>query len=860
MRVSTHGIGRKLPAVLLFLSGIGLGALVVLHPTAENEERDLQRLRQEWFYRQRAFPHTHVPARAREFALQQLKQKLRLEQSARAANPNAIAVANPVWHFVGPRPIQTPYSAPIVSGRVSALAVDPNNVSVVYLGAAQGGVWKTTNGGSSWMPLTDNAESTAIGSIAIDPSNSNVIYVGTGEENFSGDSYYGAGILKSTDAGGSWTQICGPFCGPTASDAYYGGGAHIGALAVSPSNSQVLLAAAAVLFHDGIYRSTDGGSSWNQVVTDNPGNSVVFDPTDGDIAYASIGNVFAGGAESVLKSTDGGATWDDANGSGGNALDLSRAGRIVLALARSSGSTLYASVAEVSTGNLSGFYKTTDGGDNWTRLSATPDYCTPQCGYDNVVAVQPTNPNVIYAGGAFVTTLVRSTDGGASWSLLQSAQNSGFLHADMHALEFSSDGNTLYLGNDGGAYVATQVTDPTPSFTALNNTLGITQYYPGIASHPTSAAPMLGGTQDNGTVLYSGIPTWQNVTCGDGGYTVIDPRNPSTMYTGCQLINLLKSTSSGTFGTWNQVINGINTTDRVDFIPPFVMDPSNSQKLYFGSYRIYQTNDGAASWTAISPDLTSGDSFFGVISAIAVAPSNSSTVYVGTMDGLVQVTTNANAGPAATWTNVSAGLGTRGVTSVAVDPATSMTAYAALSGFAGFDNMVGHVFKTTNGGSSWLDISGDLPNTPVNFLATAPDAPNTLFVATDIGVFYTTNGGAQWQSLVNSLPQVAVLGLSLQASSRSLRAATHGRGMWEVDVSSIAPLALRVISVTHPSSNTIHLQCHGVANAVNRIESSSSPSAQTFGPLASAMANTNGDFVYDDTNAGVKKFYRIAYP
>ena len=779
----------SLLALPLFSAGFALLALSL--QTQEREERDLPRQRQDWFYRQRAYPNTYVPAGAHQRALEQLEQKVTAEEAARATFAPSVPSSNPSWTFVGPQPINTPYTDPVVSGRVTALAIDPRNVDIVYLGGAQGGVWKTTNGGTNWTPLTDRQASTAIGSIALDPSNSNTIYAGTGEENFSGDSYYGAGILKSTNGGATWTRFCGPFCGPV--------GARIGGLTVHPTNRQILLAAVEMLSQDGVYRSVDGGNSWIRVLSGNPADSVLFAPTNGNVAYASLGNSFTGGTTGVFKSTNGGQTWTAANGTGVNVLNLTNAGRIALAMAPSNSATLYAGIANVNTGNLLGFYKTTDGGANWRHLTSTPDYCTPQCSYDDVIAVQPTNPNVVFAGGAFTTTLVRSLNGGTTWTTLQSAQNGGFLHADTHALSFFADGNTLYLGNDGGAYVTTQITAANPSFTALNSTLGLTQFYPGLSIHPTNASVAIGGTQDNGTAIYSGALTWNQVACGDGGYTAIDFITPATMYAACQQFNIFKSTSSGTFGSWNVALNGINTGDRVDFIPPLVMDPSNSQTLYFGTNRVYQTTNGASRWTAISPDLTGGNSFFGVLSTIAVAPHNSNTVYVGTMDNRVQVTTNAGAGPSSTWTNVSAGLPPRVVTHVAVDPTISTTAYATFSGFTGFGDNLGHVFKTTNRGSAWTDISGDLPNTPINFLVIDPDAPSTLFVATDVGVFYSATGGTSWTSLVNRLPRIAVLGLTLHKPSGTLRASTHGRGAWDINIADFTPGPPSV--TTNPATN-----------------------------------------------------------
>jgi photosystem II stability/assembly factor-like uncharacterized protein len=847
-------------SLLLFLAGFGLLAVALALQAPEREERDVQRQRQDWFYRQRAYPHTYVPAGAHQRALEQLEQKVTAEEAARATFAPSVPASNPPWTFIGPQPIDTPYTNPVISGRVTSLAINPGNVHTVYLGGAQGGVWKTTNGGTTWTPLTDRQASTAIGSIALDPSNSSTIYVGTGEENFSGDSYFGAGILKSTNGGTTWTHFCGPFCGPVGQDGFYGGGARIGGLAVHPTNGQILLAAVALLSQDGVYRSADGGNSWTRVLTGNPANSVLFDPSNGNVAYASLGNSSSGGTEGVFKSTNGGQTWTAANGTGGSRLNLTNAGRIVLAMAPSSSTTLYAGIANSNTGGLVGFFKTTDGGTHWTHLTSTPDYCTPQCGYDHVIAVQPTNPNVVFAGGAFTTTLVRSLNGGTTWATLQSAQNGGLLHADMHALSFFPNGNTLYAGNDGGAYVTTQITASNPSFTALNSTLGLTQFYPGLSIHPTNATIAIGGSQDTGTVIYSGALTWNNVVCGDGSYTAIDFNTPATMYAACQQFNIFKSISNGAFGSWNAALNGINTGDRVDFIPPLVMDPSNSHTLYFGTNRVYQSTNGASSWTAISPDLTGGDSFFGVLSTIAVAPNNSNTVYVGTMDNRVQVTTNAGAGTLATWTNVSAGLPPRVVTHVAVAPTTSTTAYATFSGFTGFGDNLGHVFKTTNGGSAWRDISGDLPNTPVNFLVIDPDAPSTLFVATDVGVFYSTTGGTSWTSLVNGLPHIAVLGLTLHHPSGTLRASTHGRGAWDINIANFTPgppavttnLATNVASFSailngslnpRGSTTTVHFQ-YGPTTSYGFTTPMQTQTGNTFRTISANIGSLSANAIY----------------
>jgi len=249
----------RMGACMLVLTVCCLCAPVAAQEGSSQEEatRDLVQERAAWFYWQRAYPYLSVPAGARLQALQQLRQHLATEAANRQFSQAAASI--PTWTFIGPQPITGPDSDPVVSGRVTALAVDPRNANIVYLGGAVGGVWKTTDGGATWTPLTDTQASLAVGSIALDPTHPDTVYVGTGEDNSSGDSYYGAGILKSMDGGTTWAQFCGPFCGPTNGGGDTGGGAHIGGLAVHPTNSQVLLAAVALVAKDGVYRSTDGG-------------------------------------------------------------------------------------------------------------------------------------------------------------------------------------------------------------------------------------------------------------------------------------------------------------------------------------------------------------------------------------------------------------------------------------------------------------------------------------------------------------------------------------------------------------------------------------------------------------------------
>jgi len=817
-----------IPALtFIVLVGAALGQRTAL--TSENHF-DKIRERMDWFYRQRAFPLKHIPPGARLKALQQLN---RMSASAEKASLNSPS-SSLTWTLIGPQPTNPNLNfsydgAPNVSGRVTALAVDPTNPIIVYLGAAEGGVWKTTNGGTSWTPLTDTQVSLAVGSIAIDPSNHATVYVGTGEGNNNQDVYYGAGILKSTDGGSTWTRLSGPFVGPFGSF-NLDGGAFIGALAVSPANSQVLLAgilSTSTTNGSGVYRSADGGNTWTLALgIDDRGTAALFDPTNGNIAYAALGAPLAASPapfgdpllqNGIYKSTDGGQTWTKVLLETSNII-----GRIALTIAPSSSTTLYAAIADATTSSnsLRAVVKTTDGFKTFTTLTNAPDFCNPQCWYNNVVAVAPNNPNVVYAGGLNQEpnfpdhTVIRSLDGGNSWSVISVGANGGTVHTDTHALAFSGDSSTLYVGSDGGVWSTTNVATAPVNWNSLNSTLALTQFYGGLSMHPTNPSLGFGGAQDNGVQQYTGSLTWSVVACGDGGYTAIDFVTPTTVYAdganGC----LVKSTLSGDPGTFTQETMGIAPIcvlpgvpplcDNASFIPPLVMDPSNSSTLYYGTSRVYQTTDGAGTWTPISPPFTATPT--GTLTTIAVAPGNSNTVYAGSNDVTVgvtaiAVTTNAGSGASANWSQVSPPC-PRFVTDIAVDPVSSTTAYVTYSGFSGFNgDTVGHVFKTTNGSASFSDISGNLPNIPVNAIVVDPDVANTLYIATDIGVFVTSNGGTAWSMLGTGLPNVAVLALSFQHATRTLRAGTHGRSAWDLSLSTVAPGGFSLLS--NPSSLNI---------------------------------------------------------
>lgn len=774
------------------------------------ERADRTRRRQEEFYRQRAYPGDRLPSGARAAAVAEMERMIAAERTLQAGK-----AAGAAWTLIGPRPTNTlaengpggngsPYSA----GRVAALAVDPRDANVAYLGAAAGGVWKTTDGGQNWRPLTDDQPSLATGSIALAPSNPDVVYVGTGEDNNSGDSYYGAGVLKSTDGGSTWTQLAGPFVGPFNSSRVSGGGARIASLAVHPSDPNIVLAAAdrTPPSASGIYRTADGGQTWTLVLAGAVGTEVVFNPADPTIAYAALGTSGGNTLNGVYKSIDGGVTWKASGGSGGSALPAANLGRITLALAPSSPDVLYAgiqSAASNSFGRLLGMFKSTDGAQTWTLLPS-PDYCAPQCSYDNVIRVHPTNPNLVVAAGL---PPFRSTNGGLTWSNIAVGSSGIAAHTDHHALAFSTDGR-LYDGNDGGAFSTSNVATAPPIWTNLNATLAITEFSSNVSIHPSNPSIAYAGTQDNGTQMYSGNLAWDEFVGGDGGRTAIDAAIPSIVYGNFFGINTYKlnglTSVSNLFDTFTlsypYLTNGIASGDRSQFYAPMVMDPSNPVRLYIGTQRLYQTNDGAGTWTAISPDLTSSNN--GTITAIAVSPSFPAAVAIGTNNGRVQVTNTALNGGVAGWNDRTTGLPGRPIAQVAFDPITVTTLYAIVSGFSGFPltDRAGHVFKSTDFGETWNDISGNLPNIPVNDIVVEPDQTNVLYVATDIGVFQSSDGGATWSTLSNGLPRVLVQSLNLHRPSRTLRAVTQSRSMWDLSVPLAGSSSAPQISAVAPAS------------------------------------------------------------
>ena len=757
------GIGRILSVLfLLFVLSFFLWKFSnshLPHRIPDQQEEAAEKLKpNDWFYLQRSYPERQLDYRAWRAAWQQA-QFFRQQQSLETM----------YWTSAGPTNI---------GGRVTCIAVHPSQPNRIWIGAADGGVWVSGNGGVEWTPVFDFNQSLSIGALAIDPNDPNTVYVGTGEANASGDSYPGNGLFRTTDGGLTWQYL-------GLEHSYY-----IARIAINPQNTQnIFVAATGLLFgknpERGIYRTLDGGNTWERVLYISDSTAaidVVINPVNPNIVYAAMWERIrrpnhrqAGGITSgIYKSTDGGTTWTQlTNGLPPNSPTV---GRIGLTISPSNPDVLYAIYAD-HPGYFMGLYKTVNGGSSWFSVGSGLSQLFSSYGwYFGQVYVDPSNPNIVYALGL---DLYKSTNGGATWN------NIGWsMHVDHHAIWVDpNDSNHLIVGNDGGVYISQ---NGGASFNKVNY-LPITQFYAGTVdfNHPEK---LYGGTQDNGTVR---TPTgqlndWEEIYGGDGFYVIVDPNNSNIIYAEYQYGGLGKSTDGGYF--FSSATNGINSNDRRNWMVPVVMDPNNSNILYYGTYRVYRTVDGAGYWSPISSDLSNGPYpgglSYGTITAIAVAPSNPNTVYAGTDDGNVWCTD----GSISNWVNISGTLPQRWVTSIAVHPSNDQVALVTYSGYK-HNEYIGYIFRTTDKGQTWTDITGNLPQAPINKVIIDPDYPHIYYIGTDVGVFFTPDSGTTWQMLGQNLPNSVVMDLILHQPTRTLVAVTHGRSMYKIDISGISEIA-----------------------------------------------------------------------
>ncbi len=650
------------------------------------------------------------------------------------------------WTFAGPSSIASEYWSgnTKASGRVVSIAPHPTDPNTCYAGSASGGLWKTTDGGASWNPLTDQLSILNSGYVVVDPSNHNIVYYGTGEY-WTGSS--GDGLFRSLDAGTTWTRI--------ATTAQVG--SQITGIAVSPLNTAIIH----LTSNTGTYVSFDAGATWSQRLSGTC-PSLALDPINPS-------NVLVGrSGQGVYKSTNGGLTYSKLGGG----LPASSIGLVLVDLCDASPDDMYAAIIG-SHGSVNGLYRSMDGGASWVKKVATPNFCSPQCWYDAYVAVDPTDPEVVYLGGVdprYATAgVIKSTNGGDSW-VEKSAFSGGTLHPDHHAMVFGP-GNTIWEGNDGGVWTSTNGGN---SWTNCNNGMGTAQLYT-IALHPAIANKMLGGTQDNGTPEKTDASNeWPQLQAGDGGFSAFDHLSLTRRYTTYVYLTVYRWNSGN-----SRNITGPWGSDSTNWVSPLVIDPVTPTTLFAGTNRVWRTTNATVTnptWTAISTNAVGGG---GTLNTIAVAPSNTSVVYTGSSNGKVYHTSDLS-----TWNNRSTGLPTSGVSDIIVSPLDAAEAFASFYSSTG-----GRVYRTTNSGVTWSAVGTSLPSgvVPRALEVDFDFAARALYVGAGAGFYHSLDGGATWTRNDASFPNVNVGDIAIDRMRRKVVVGTYGRGAWIADLPNPCP-------------------------------------------------------------------------
>jgi photosystem II stability/assembly factor-like uncharacterized protein len=761
-----------------------------------------------------------LPRGADQLPLEQLvwaREDVKRRQDDLARRRGAVGFAGvTTWEEIGPDN---------VGGRTRALVIDPTNPQVMYAGGVAGGVWKTTNGGGSWSALDDTMLNLAVTSLAMDPNDPQTIYAATGEGFFNIDSVRGLGIFKTTDGGATWTQLAGTVSGVPTGAFYY-----VNDVVISPNDSSRIYAAT----RTGVWRSSDAGASWEIAISN--GNQIADAPVksngsgvgctelairedtgpgpDSDVLLAAFGSFDPDG---LFRSTDGGDTWTQLNLPGSQTATVQ--GRMSLAIAPSDNDVMYVCMASNDftqfAGTIVDVFRSTDGGNTWqARLASGNDanrtlltnplafICggSPQFAqgwYDNVIAVDPVDPDIVWVGGI---DMFRSDDAARNFEIASywflSPGDGLYNHADHHAIVFHPDydgvnNTTMFTGNDGGVHktdvaridlnldICPTLLPDTQIWQPLNNGYGVTQFYHGDSGPPTTSI-YGGGTQDNGTNLITttaGNRSWIEISGGDGGYFFIDPRNTNVMYAATTSISIIKSTNGG--NSFSSATSGI--FDSGLFIAPYALDQTTPDILWAGGNRPWRSTDAAESWQSAGAGFVP-DGFFAQTSAIAISESDNDVVYFGFNTGHIARTDNGLSDlPSWEIFGPLNGLPLFGyISSIAIDPNDPQTAYASSSTFN-----VAHVLRTRDGGRNWESIDGiafaGVPDIPVHWITLRECEPGTLFAGTELGVFASEDDGATWEPVNFGFPNTVVETLDWQGPDR-LIAFTHGRGAFRAEL------------------------------------------------------------------------------
>ena len=685
----------------------------------------------------------------------------------------------------------------MTSGRVISLAVHPKNRALFYVGVASGGVWKTTNAGISFTPVFDNEASYSIGVVTLDPKNPNTVWVGTGENNSQRSVGYGDGVYKSDDGGKSWKNV-----GLKTSE-------HIGRIIVDPRDSNVVyVAAQGPLWgpggERGLYKTTDGGKTWKQIlkISDDTGvNDVAIDPANPDVLIASAWQrrrhfytLVNGGPESALyKSNDAGATWRKVKIIPAN----EELGRINFVFSPAQAGLVYARVEAAN--KAGGVFRSTDSGESWTRQN--PFEGLPM--YYNQIFADPKNPDRIYLDD---TTFRVSEDGGKTLRSLGERRK----HVDSHVIWIDPDDTDfIMVGCDGGLY---ESHDRGRLWRFFPN-LPVTQFYDVAIDNSKPFSYVYGGTQDNASVggpsrtkSSAGILSsdWFITVFGDGFTSKVDPEDPNTVYAEWQGGGLVRYDRR----TGEHV--GIKPQEgkgeiglRWNWDSPLIVSPHSHTRVYFAANKLFRSDNRGDSWRAVSPDLTraldrnklpvfgkilnadvvaknQSTALYSNISAVAESPKKEGLLYVGTDDGLVQVSDNGGGA----WRKIEAFPDVPPsvyVSRVVPSQFSETTVYVALDNHQNSD-FKPYLLKSSDKGATWTSIAGDLPTKGTVYgFAEDPVNPNLLFAGTEFGLYFTVDGGKKWTRLKTGLPTIAVRDIAIQKRDNDLAIATFGRGFYILD-------------------------------------------------------------------------------
>jgi photosystem II stability/assembly factor-like uncharacterized protein len=635
------------------------------------------------------------------------------------------------------------------SGRMNCIAFHPLDTNIIYLGSPCGGLWKTTNGGSTWVSKTDYFPSLGVSEIVFNPKNPDIMYMATGDKDaaYFISNPYSYGLLKSTDGGESWDT--------TGLKHLFKDQMTIQRLIIHPTQPNILLAAVTGENGSlkGIWRTTDGGTNWKNVIG-GAKYDIEFNPANPNIVYASA-------YKYLTRSTDAGATWINIVS---DSLPKNEVTYAKIAVSPANPHIVFAQFLNPNTGYTYGLYKSSDDAISWRKINSQE--ISIQSGYDWVLTMSELDSNLIFYGGQ---ELFGSYDGGKSTVYFPSG------HVDHHGLDYRPGTNVLYNCNDGGIYKSY---NNAKNWQNLNKTLQTFQYYR-LGGSLTNKDLIITGAQDNGTQKHT-IPSWLQIgQLADGAECIVDYNDPKIFYTSYQY---------GWLNRFGMVAGAFTMpptageSSSCAWITPYLMHPTNSKVLFFGAKDVFKTTDRGNEWMGYSDQLTAKDNVGGgMLRCMAISESMPDSVLYAGSYVVVYMTSDGGK----KWNNITTNLPTSAgcfdcsaISSIAVHPQLPMTAWVAMSGYKEGNK----VFKTTNGGNTWVNISGNLPNIPVNNVIYEKNNKDGLYLGTDLGVFYKDSSMTNWVHYMKGLPNVPVQELEIHYPSNRLRAATFGRGLWETNL------------------------------------------------------------------------------